>query len=145
MKIYLLSSILLFMLNPLVVHAEIDSKGMYQFPVVQPVKPMPSFENYESECALKKKEHTQLYSISGNIEYPVVQTRIRQEGWVVLSYDIVQGKIENINVVDSSPDKSFPENSFESAAKSSLRRSKVIGYDGTLHGCITEMKYKINN
>ncbi len=144
MKNYIICSVFLFAFQSLFANAEGDQTA-YKFPSLQPVKPIPDFKSYDSECQLKKKENPQLYSINMSINYPVVLNRIEQEGWVVLSYDIIQGKVGNINVVDSSPDKSFPENSFERYAINDLKRSKIIGYDGDIRGCIAKMQYHLKD
>ena len=112
----------------------------FKLPELEPVKPMPSFDSYESQCELENKQNKLPFKISYQTDYPTVQRRILQEGWAVLVYDVKEGKIANIKILDSSQ-----ENTFGASAEFSLKRAKLSEVSSDTQGCLARFIYKLAN
>jgi len=103
-----------------------------------PVKPFPKIDDSKMEC-VKIKKITRKNDLTNILRsYPEEAIKNAQEGWVLLSYDIINEKIENIKVFDSSPKGVFEKN-----ALSTLKNSKVVRGTEDLHGCLFRSNYSL--
>lgn len=117
---------------------ETRSAGLYKFPELEPVKPMPLFDTYDSQCVKASQQNNKLFKITIQTDYPIAQRRILQEGWAVLKYDVTEGSIENIELLDSSQEKTFGV-----AAINSLKQAKLSEVNSNAQGCFVKFIYKL--
>lgn len=82
-----------------------------------PVKPLKSFKHEEGPCKIRKSE---FYNILPP-KYPQEAMAIGQEGWVVLKFDVENGRAKDIQILDSSPSGVFDESSIVALENSQFK------------------------
>lgn len=95
-----------------------------------PVKPVIKIDNPDRTCLDRQQP-----IVWASPDYPRAAFDNKQNGWVALEFDLVNGEISNLKLIDSSPEGVFDKIVLESVSK--WRWAKTT--NGT--SCVTILNY----